>query len=121
MLHLCYQDSDLLIYDIAIKDIYKDIKEWFDFSDCPKTIICTTRATKKMIGKFKDELNGKQITVFVGLRPKQYAFKVENGEEKKNITKTPKVCMVLVPQQNSPQRTMHDPATKTSNLHNQIK
>ena len=40
---------------------------------------------KKVIGKFKDEAAGIQITHFVGLRPKLYSFKVEEkkeGEEK---------------------------------------
>ena len=37
-----------------------------------------------MIGKFKDEAAGKQITHFVGLRPKLYIFKVEEkGETRK--------------------------------------
>ena len=37
-----------------------------------------------MIGKFKDEAAGKQITHFVGLRPKLYTFKVEEkGETRK--------------------------------------
>ena len=47
-----------------------------------------------MIGKFKDEAAGKQITHFVGLRPKLYTFKVEEKGEtrkakgvKKNVIK----------------------------------
>ena len=47
-----------------------------------------------MIGKFKDEVGGKQITHFAGLRPKLYTFKVENEGEilkakgvKKNVIK----------------------------------
>ena len=47
-----------------------------------------------MIGKFKDEEAGKQITNFVGLRPKLYTFKVEEKGEtrkakgvKKNVMK----------------------------------
>ena len=47
-----------------------------------------------MIGKFKDEAAGKQITHFVGLRPKLYSFKIEDNSEtlkakgvKKNVIK----------------------------------
>ena len=43
---------------------------------------------------FKDEVAGKQITCFVGLRPKLYSFKIEETKEvrkckgiKKNIIK----------------------------------
>ena len=32
-----------------------------------------------MIGMFKDEVADRQITHFVGLRPKLYSFKVEDG------------------------------------------
>ena len=32
-----------------------------------------------MIGKFKDEANGKAITEFVGLRPKMYSFLIEGA------------------------------------------
>ena len=31
-----------------------------------------------MIGKFKDEANGKPITEFVGLRPKMYSFLIDD-------------------------------------------
>ena len=48
-----------------------------------------------MIGKFKDEVAGLQITHFVGLRPKLYSFKTEESENdvkkakgiKKNVIK----------------------------------
>ena len=30
---------------------------------------------------FKDEVAGKQITCFVGLRPKLYSFKIEESKE----------------------------------------
>ena len=53
-----------------------------------------TGVNKKVIGKFKDEVAGKQITHFVGLRPKLYTFKVEEKGEtrkakgvKKNVIK----------------------------------
>ena len=65
----------------------KDVKKKFDTSDYldnhPSGI--KTGVNKKVIGKFKDEAAGRQITHFVGLRPKLYSFKVEEkkeGEEK---------------------------------------
>ena len=34
-----------------------------------------TGVNKKVIGKFKDELNGMIITEYIGIRPKIYAYK----------------------------------------------
>ena len=74
-----------MIYHITTddfyKDISKDIKTKFDVSDYPsdhKSGILTG-VNKKVIGMFKDEVAGKQITHFVGLRPKLYSFKVEES------------------------------------------
>ena len=36
-----------------------------------------------MIGKFKNETSEKIITEFIGLRPKLYSFKTDDGKEKK--------------------------------------
>ena len=88
---LLFTDIDSLMYLIQTDDFYhdirKDIKKKFDTSDYlenhPSGI--KTGVNKKVIGKFKDEAAGRQITHFVGLRPKLYTFKVEKkkkGEEK---------------------------------------
>ncbi|CAH3016459.1 unnamed protein product, partial [Porites evermanni] len=97
---LLFTDTDSLMYEIETKDFYKDIyidvKNKFDTSDYPSDhpsgII--TGANKKVIGMFKDEVAGKQITHFVGLRPKLYSFKIEEESEvrkckgiKKNVIK----------------------------------
>ncbi|XP_073254782.1 uncharacterized protein [Porites lutea] len=97
---LLFTDTDSLMYQIKTKDFYKDISPdiltKFDTSDYPsnhKSGILTG-ANKKVIGMFKDEVAGKQITHFVGLRPKLYSFKIEEEMEvrkckgiKKNIIK----------------------------------
>eukprot|EP00081_Caenorhabditis_elegans_P015561 NP_495214.1 Uncharacterized protein CELE_H12I13.3 [Caenorhabditis elegans] len=94
---LCYQDTDSLIYEVETEDIYEDMgnmKEWFDFSDYPKNHPLYDESNKKVIGKFKDELNGKNMDEGVFLKPKQYDFNVEGAEKKKskgvkkNVTKT---------------------------------
>uniref|UniRef100_A0A1I7TZ65 DNA-directed DNA polymerase n=1 Tax=Caenorhabditis tropicalis TaxID=1561998 RepID=A0A1I7TZ65_9PELO len=96
-LRLCYQDTDSYIYEIKTDDVYEDmmtIKEHFDFSDYPTDNKLHSVENKKVIGKFKDELNGKIMTEIVAFRPKQYAFKTDDGVEskrnkgvKKNVVK----------------------------------
>ena len=85
---LLFTDTDSLIYLIQTDDFYhdirKDITKKFDTSDYygnhPSGI--NTDVNKKVIGKFKDEAAGNQITHFVGLRPKLYTFKVETKYKK---------------------------------------
>ena len=87
---LLFTDTDSLMYLIQTDDFYhdinKDVKKKFDTSDYPENHPSgiKTGVNKKVIGKFKDEAAGKQITHFVGLRPKLYTFKVEEkGETQK--------------------------------------
>ena len=97
---LLFTDTDSLMYLIQTEDFYqdinKDIKRKFDTSDYPEKHPSgiKTGINKKVIGKFKDEAAGKQITHFVGLRPKFYSFKVEDNSAsrkakgvKKNVIK----------------------------------
>ena len=98
---LLFTDTDSLMYEIHTEDFYKDISPYvetmFDTSNYPKNhpSEITAGLNKKVIGMFKDECGGKQITEFVGLRSKVYAFKIyENDEEvkkckgiKKNVIK----------------------------------
>ena len=87
---LLFTDTDSLMYQIQTEDFYKDIsgdiKTKFDTSDYPKDHPSgiPTGLNKKVIGMFKDEVAGKQITHFIGLRPKLYSFKIEDG---KNVKK----------------------------------
>ena len=82
---LLFTDTDSLLYLIHTDDFYKDIsndiKEKFDTSDYPPDHPSgiLTGVNKKVIGMFKDEVAGKNITHFVGLRPKLYSFAVEGG------------------------------------------
>ena len=97
---LLFTDTDSLTYQIKTDDFYKDISRdietKFDTSDYPPNqpsgII--RGVNKKVIGMFKDEVAGKQITCFVGLRPKLYSFRIEEDKQvlkckgiKKNVVK----------------------------------
>ena len=91
---LLFTDTDSLMYLIQTDDFYhdikRDIKKKFDTSDYPENHPSgiKTGVNKKVIGKFKDEAAGKQITHFVGLRPKLYTFKVVKGVKKNVIKKS---------------------------------
>ena len=57
-----------------------------DFSDYPENHHNYDKTNKKVLGKFKDELNGKIITNFIGLKPKSYCYRVygKKKEHKKS-------------------------------------
>ena len=86
---LLFTDTDSLMYEIETEDFYKDISEdvekKFDTSDYPDnhTSGISTGVNKKVLGVFKDEVAGKCIREFVGLRAKLYSFKMFEGEESK--------------------------------------
>ena len=97
---LLFTDTDSLLYEIKTDDFYDDIRDdiinKFDTSnylpDHKSGIL--TGVNEKVIGMFKYEVAGKQITHFVGLRPKLYSFKVEHSNTskkckgiKKNVVK----------------------------------
>ena len=87
---LLFTDSDILMYLIqtqdVCKDFSKDVKRKFDTSGYPENQPSgiKTGVNKEVIGKFKDKAVGRQITHFVGLRPKLYTYKIEDkGETRK--------------------------------------
>ena len=47
-----------------------------------------------MVGKFKDEMEGKIITEFVGLRSKSYSLTIQNEAKQKKAAKCVKKCVI---------------------------
>ena len=92
---LLFTDTDSLMHLIQTEDFYRDIAgdvhERFDTSNYPKDHASgiETSVNKKVIGMFKDEAGGRQITKFVVSRAKLYSYvlakeKCEGVEENKN-------------------------------------
>ena len=86
---LLFTDTDSLMYEIQTEDFYKDISKdvinRFDTSDYPPNHPSGIPSgfNKKVLGMFKDEVKGKVIDEFVGLREKLYSFKMFEGEKTK--------------------------------------
>ena len=95
-LKLCYMDTDSLIYEIHTEDFYADIagdvEDRFDTSGYVSDRPLPVEKNKKVIGLMKDELGGRVMKEFIGLRPKMYCYKVEDFELKK--CKGIKKCVV---------------------------
>lgn len=81
---IAYMDTDSFFYWIKTNDMYQDLrndslKNYFDFSDYPPNHLnYDNGVNKKVLGKFKDELNSCPILEIIALAPKLYAFKKLN-------------------------------------------
>ena len=68
---LSFSGTDSLVYEIKIEDVYDDFygdKNLFDFSEYSLKSKFFDPVNKEVIGKMKDELKGKMISKFVGLK-----------------------------------------------------
>ena len=84
-LKLLFTDTDSLAYVVQTKNIYEDMIEdahLYDFSNYPEDHPLYSDINKKVIGKFKDELNRLVMEEFVGLRPKCYSIFYDDKEKK---------------------------------------
>ena len=88
-------DMDSFIVYIKRDDIYKDIAEdvkiRFDSSNYELDRLLPKGKNKKVIGLMKDELGGKFMKKFVGLRAKTYSYLIDDGSEGKKAKGTKKV------------------------------
>ena len=95
---LCYTDTDSFIIHIITEDFYKDIandvEKWIDtsnYNENDKRPLPIGK-NKKVIGLFKDELGGKIMKEFCGLRAKTYAYLMDDSENQK--AKGTKKCVI---------------------------
>ena len=85
---LLFTDTDSLTYEIKSENVYEEFFKWkdlFDFSNYSKDSKFFDETNKKVIGKMKDESEGKIIDEFVGLKSKMYSMKNIDGKESNTV------------------------------------
>ena len=90
---MLYDSSIVYIktYDIY-KDIAEDVETRFDTLNYELDRSLPKEKNKKLIELMKDELSGKTMVKFIGLRVKAYSYLIDGGNEDKKAKATRKVC-----------------------------
>ena len=89
-------DTDSFVIHILTEDFFEDIandvERWFDTSNYDENDErpLLVGKNKKVIDLFKDELGGKVMIEFCGLKPKTYAYLMDDDSEKKKAKGTKK-------------------------------
>ena len=81
---MLFTDTDSLTYEVKSEDVYEEFfkhKHLVDFTNYPKDSKFFDKANKKVIGKMKDDSEGKIIDEFVGLKSKMHSIKDIDGKE----------------------------------------
>ena len=95
----CFMDTDGFTVYIKTDDIYKDIAEdvetRFDTSNYELDSPLPKGKNRKVIRLMKDELGGKTMTKFVGLRAKTSNCLIDNGSEDKKAKDTKKIVIKI--------------------------
>ena len=90
-------NTDKFIVYIKTDDDYKDISEYvkrrFDTPNYELEKSLSKGKNKKVIELMKDELGGKFMTKFLGLRTKNYSYLTDDGQEDKKVKGT-KMCFI---------------------------
>ena len=93
---LCYMDTAIFIIYIETEDFYKgitgDVKRWFDtsnYNENDKRPLPIGK-NKRIPGLLKDELGGKIMKLFVGIRAKTYAYLKDDDSDLKKAKGTKK-------------------------------
>ena len=82
---LLYSDNDSFVYEVQTEDFFADIEskqltQLFDFSNFPRNHPQYDGSNAKVTLKFKDEMAGRTVSEFVGLKPKLYSIKFSEGK-----------------------------------------
>ena len=83
--NLLFTDTDSLCISVVTEDVYRDMAEnhdEYDCSDYPTDHFLHSNKNKKTLGKFKDEMAGRVVEEFIGLRSKMYSILWSGGNAK---------------------------------------
>ena len=97
-IRLLYTDTDSLIVKVDTEDVYGDMAlnaDLYDTSNYAPGHPLYSDQNKKIIGKFKDELGGKVMTEFIGLRPKMYSYTGEDSDKRAKGVKKSVLCKTI--------------------------
>jgi hypothetical protein len=86
-----FSDTDSLRYHLFTDDVYRNISEYIDPLDTsgyPRDHPLFSAVNAKVIGKMKDECNGKASLEFVGLRAKMYSLLTYDDSMAKRTAKS---------------------------------
>ena len=96
---LCYMDADSFFAYTKAANVYKDIAEdietRFDTSYYELDKPLPKGKNTKVIELMKDELGGKMMIKFVGLRAKTYSCLIDDGSEDKKAKRIKK-CIIKI-------------------------
>ena len=91
-IRMLYTDTDSLIVHVTTDDVYADMVNHlgkYDTSNYPTDHPLYSIVNKKKAGTFKDELGGKIMTEFIGLRSKMYSYIGDDcGKRAKGVTRS---------------------------------
>jgi DNA polymerase type B, organellar and viral len=87
---MMYHDTDSFMYllpNLSVHELIQMNPDLYDTSSYPEAHPLYSEKNKAVLGKMKDEVKGKRITHFIGLRSKMYSYKLENEEIEKKRAK----------------------------------
>ena len=94
-IRLCYMDTDSFIMhsktDDSYKDIADDVEKKYNTSNYTVERPLPMGNNKNIIGLMKDELGGRIMGEFIGLRPKCYSYLTDDGKIDKKAKGTKNV------------------------------
>ena len=124
ILNLSQHKEEGIVYiktDDIFKDVAEDVGTKFRISNYEVECNSTERSlpiakSEKAIGLMKNELQGKTMTTFVGLRAKTYSYLIDDGSEEKRKAKDTKKCVL----RRKPKFKYYKNCVKGTQLENEI-